>query len=221
MFLTNNTGIFKVSKHALTLAKVLIVMRPQHRTNEEILKIARDVFTKNGPQSSVEDIAKLVGISQPALFKRFGTKQNLLIEALKVPTHLPWENKALSDIDNRSFVEQYTELVLEVRTWFAKLQPLLSAIKFSGIPTKDIMKDHTEPIPVRSARLVSDWLKRCNDKNLIRDMDYKIAAKSTLGYINSEITVSGLMKVEKSEQEICTEIKSLVEFLWQGMKPKE
>lgn len=59
--------------------------RPKSIETEDILAIARDVFLAEGGLGSTKEIARRAGISEPALFKRFGTKNALFFAALAPP----------------------------------------------------------------------------------------------------------------------------------------
>ena len=50
-------------------------MRPQQVTDKDILEVAQRVFLKDGYAAPVSAISNELNISQPALFKRFGTKK--------------------------------------------------------------------------------------------------------------------------------------------------
>ena len=58
------------------------MVRPRLFSDAEILQVARRCFLEHGPAVSTTVIASEVGLSQAALFKRFGTKQNLMLLAL-------------------------------------------------------------------------------------------------------------------------------------------
>jgi AcrR family transcriptional regulator len=50
---------------------------------EDVLEAAREVFAEQGLMSSTDEIARKAGISQPYLFRLFGTKKELLIAAIE------------------------------------------------------------------------------------------------------------------------------------------
>ena len=57
--------------------------RPRTVSDEDVLAAARKVFLARGPGAPVSDIAARVGLSQPALFRRFGDKNEILRRALE------------------------------------------------------------------------------------------------------------------------------------------
>ena len=56
--------------------------RPKTISDVDVLAAAREVFLNRGPNVSTVEIAKRVGLSQPALFQRFGDKASLFLKAM-------------------------------------------------------------------------------------------------------------------------------------------
>ena len=65
------------------------MVRPKQVTDEDLLKIALKCFLEHGPNVSAQIIADRAGLSQPVLFKRFGTKEELFLRAVAPPEHQP------------------------------------------------------------------------------------------------------------------------------------
>ena len=57
-------------------------MRPKIKTDEQLLAAARSAFIEFGGAVSTTVIAENAGVSQATLFKRFGTKEQLMKRAL-------------------------------------------------------------------------------------------------------------------------------------------
>jgi AcrR family transcriptional regulator len=56
--------------------------RPRLIPDESILAAAREVFLARGSAATVVEVARRVGLSQAAIFKRFPTKQELFLAAM-------------------------------------------------------------------------------------------------------------------------------------------
>jgi len=54
--------------------------------DEALLRIAREVFVRDGASGPTTEIARLAGVSEATLFKRFSTKAALFIAAMAPPT---------------------------------------------------------------------------------------------------------------------------------------
>ena len=59
--------------------------RPRLITDEQILQTMRASVLEHGPAVSLDLVAEKLKVTGPALLKRFGTRQALMIEALKPP----------------------------------------------------------------------------------------------------------------------------------------
>ena len=64
--------------------------RPRQVSDEDILTAAKEILLEHGAKASTTAIAKAVGLSQAALFKRFGTKLDLVKAALAPKTPRQW-----------------------------------------------------------------------------------------------------------------------------------
>jgi len=54
-------------------------------SDEQVLAIARDMFTEHGHTVSTKDIALAAGVSESTLFQRFDTKADLFFDAMVPP----------------------------------------------------------------------------------------------------------------------------------------
>src|SRR6185295_7650575 len=59
--------------------------RPRLVSDDEIRSAVRKGVLEQGPQVSLDLIADRLGVTAPALFKRFGSRNALLLAALKLP----------------------------------------------------------------------------------------------------------------------------------------
>lgn len=194
-------------------------MRPRQTTDAEILETAREVFLKHGPKAAVSEIAEILGISQPALFKRFGTKKNLLLEAFKLPVDVNWYKIAEKGPDDRPFTEQLTDLAIEIHASLTELIPLIQATHQSGIHPKEFMLEMDEPPPLKARRLLAEWLERCFTKGLIRQTDFHIAAGSILGLVQMDTITTAFMNDQHLPYRM--QIAQCTDFIWHGLKPED
>lgn len=63
--------------------------RPRIIDDEPLLAIAREVFVREGAFGSTREIAQRAGVSEAALFKRYGTKAGLFLAAMAPPAADP------------------------------------------------------------------------------------------------------------------------------------
>jgi len=57
--------------------------RPRRVSDEEVLSSVRRAVLEHGPSVSMDHIAAELGVTPPAIFRRFGSRNELLIAALK------------------------------------------------------------------------------------------------------------------------------------------
>lgn len=121
--------------------------RPKQVTDEELLKIALKCFLEQGSSVSVQIIADRAGLSQPALFKRFGTKEELFLRALSPPERMPiieWLEDSPSPGPFRPQLAELLEQVMEMLTW---VLPQVQLLRDSRIPRKTVMSRYKTPPP--------------------------------------------------------------------------
>jgi AcrR family transcriptional regulator len=84
--------------------------RPPKITNEEILTAARQVFLEEGFGASTLAIAEKAGISEASIFKRFGTKEGLFIEAMGVFDTPQWVKNLSNQQPTADIKSELTEI---------------------------------------------------------------------------------------------------------------
>ena len=189
-------------------------MRPQTVSTEEILKVAREVFLERGTSVSVQVIADRVGISQPALFKRFGNKEKLLQSAFKNSPTPEWLKMVEAGVTDEPIEDQLFRITRALVDFFEMLHPIIRMMKSSGISHFDMLKTGKEPVPNKSIRLLSNWFEECNSKGLIPKTDYRMAASALIGIIHIEVFSSFLKNKNSSKLDIDdTYIKNSVSFV--------
>lgn len=90
---------------------------------EEVLRVAQEVFSRRGLHgTSTEDIAEAAGISQPYLFRLFGTKKKLFVATVErcLADTLELFRSAAGDLRGEEALqamgEAYVQMVLTDRT---------------------------------------------------------------------------------------------------------
>ena len=163
-------------------------MRHKSMSDEELLSIARQVILEHGTSVSVQKIADAAGLSQPALFKRFGTKKNIIQEAFKNPKIPKWITLVEKGISKEAPLDlQLLEITKSIVTFFNDLNPIIRVMKSSGISHLDLLSNgEEESLPAKGVRLLSEWFERCHNKGLIKEVNYRVVASSLLGMVQVE-----------------------------------
>lgn len=160
--------------------------RPRTVSDAQVLEAARRCFVEQGPQCPISKVASLVGVSPPALFKRFGSKRALLLAAL-MPTEPPrWVTQLAEGPDERSLVEQIREVADRALRFFDEIAPVLATLRSAGIEPREIMQRFQEPPPVLAIAGLAGWLERCHKRGLVRAVDFRLTALSFVGAMHSK-----------------------------------
>ena len=116
-----------------TAAPAPRVRMPRAQREEQILRIAEEVFAERGFQATtMEDIAERVGVTKPLIYEYFGSKEGLLSACitrartqLRVATEAAWQevgpNAPLEDVF-RAGVRAFFEFIDEHATAFVLIQ---------------------------------------------------------------------------------------------------
>ncbi len=157
--------------------------RPRTVSDEQILDAARRLIRTRGPHVPVEAIAAEVGVSQQAVLKRFGSRDQLLIQTLRPPPTPAFFAALQEGPDQRPFVEQLADISVAVASLIATQAQDFAALRWSSASIKDVLvPPDAPPAPLAAVQQVSSWLQRCADRGLIRhDVDVEATALALIG----------------------------------------
>ncbi len=167
--------------------------RPRQVTDEQILEAARRSVLEDGAQVSLDAIAQRLGVTSPALIKRFGTRENLFIAAL-VPDQSELD-ECFDDADaERSFPEQLESLIDRLSDYFARTMPRMMALRECGVSDEVIRERIKLPIPVRAVDRTTRWLEAMKRDRLIDGDMLATAASAIVGAISMRMISAHLSK---------------------------
>ena len=171
------------------------MVRPRQISDEDILEVARDCFLELGPGVSTTVIADRLGVSQAALFKRFGTKNQLMISALTPPADPPMFQLMRRGPDpDVDLWDQLEAIGLAMASFFEQLVPCMMALKASGVDLKEMLKSHYEiPPPVAGQRALAGWFSRGVAQGRIHEGDPDALAMHFLGALNVRAFLSHML----------------------------
>lgn len=159
--------------------------RPSLHSDQELLEVARSTFLELGPGVSTQVIAERAGVSQATLFKRFGSKDTLLVRALRPPECPPFAALLDEGPDKRPFAAQLREVLGEMDRFFVEMAPAIGLLRSLGRDHAEDLLDYDEPPPLRAHRSLSAWLARATERGLLREIDHDAAALMLMGSFHS------------------------------------
>lgn len=194
--------------------------RPRTISDSQILEIARECFLEQGPSVATDVIAERLGVSSQALFKRFRSKQELMLAAV-APSGTPdWIPLVEAGPDERPLVEQLTEILQKLADFFVEISRAVSVLRFSGIEPKELMNGYSEAPPVRDIRVLSGWLQRAADRQLIRHLDNRATAMMMLTSMHGPAMLTDMLGRHPTGHSQDEYVSFMVNLLMQGMVPR-
>ncbi len=192
--------------------------RPRQVSDEAILAAARIVFLEHGPSASTQAVANAVGLSQPALFKRFGTKAELMLKALLPKRDPEWMILVASGPSlGAGGREQLVELIMRMNAFFTEYAPCFGTLRASGLHHSDVMARFDEPPPRRAHRLISEWLERAATLGLMRPSRFSSVALSLIGSIQGRVMLEHTAQLPVPADFLDT----VVDVYWATLSPEE
>ena len=135
-------------------------------------------------------IAEKLGVTSPALLKRFGTKEELLCEALAPPENPPFLATIEAGPTDSPLDEQMLELAREIATWLRSMTPRFAALRASGLMYQMIRKKFDVPPPVRTLHALTDWFSRAAERGLVKPNQAGTMASMMLGSLHIRIFIT-------------------------------
>jgi AcrR family transcriptional regulator len=194
--------------------------RPRETSDDEMLEAARACFLEHGPLTSTMVIAERLGVSQAALFKRFGTKEQLMLAALAPPARMPWLDRVEAGPDGREVREQLRELAHLILGYFQTMVPRLSVLRAAGVGVEQFLRLAETPPPVMGHRAVAGWLLRARERGLVGPCDASDVAHIFLGALHIRPFHQHIAGSFFSAEGNDTYVETLVRVLWRGLAPE-
>lgn len=195
--------------------------RPRTVSDDTILEAARAVFLEFGPSASTTTIAERCGLSQAALFKRFGTKHDLMFKALAppdVPTFVAQLDAG--PVPGEPMQEQLRSVSRVIARFFRDMVPCLMVLRTSDMDLMEQFAQMDVPPPVRAHQAVHGWLQRGMDAGELRMGDPVSMTASLLGAFHMRAFLTHLTHQPYDDVALDAYVDSVVDSLWNGLAPE-
>ncbi len=202
--------------------------RPRQVSDEQVIEAARAVFMEHGPKAPVSMIAGRVGLSDAALFKRFGTKQDLLLAAL-LPPEVP---VFMSLLDAGPVPGDVREQLIEIGTTIAealgRMIPCLSILHAAGLDHRQAFERYDVPPPIRAQRSFAAWIRAAQEQGAIGDhVDPDTVAMTVMGAMHFRTFLCGVVGAAHRGKGCVEHLpdarqygRNVIESLWAGIAPR-
>jgi AcrR family transcriptional regulator len=167
--------------------------RPPKITTEEIIAVARQVFLEQGAGASTLVIAERAGISEAAIFKRFGTKQALFLASMGISDNHPWIGVLSQDMPTAAIRTDLIEICSQILEFYQDVMPRVMMMMNQG--NTSFPPPMLDPPPIRDTQLMAGYLERAIDKGYIKPCNAITVAHAIVGGINSYVIVQNMSKL--------------------------
>lgn len=191
--------------------------RPRLISDEQILGTMKASVLERGPNVSLDVVAERLGVSTPAILKRFGTRQELMVAALKPAEHPAWMSLAEAGPDDRPFAVQLEEVLTAITEFFAEAMPCMVALRESGIPNHVIWAN--KPPPVKGLNILTAWMGRAKDKGLVATDAVETAATALIGSIQTRAFMAHLTQKPFTAKAQATYVREVTQLFVRALAP--
>jgi AcrR family transcriptional regulator len=202
------------------------MVRPKTISDDDLLKIAGECFMEEGPHVATRVIAERAGISQPALFKRFKTKENLLMAALTtkdtvqlVLSNIGWLTKHPT---RDPLQPQLEELLTRVWKILLEIIPRMIALHAhkaakGALDPRRLISAFKTPPPIKMLEAVTGFVERAQKNNQIqKNLDARIVAMNIMGPVQGRVFFQQIMGLQMDDKSNKNFIKQTASTLCNG-----
>jgi AcrR family transcriptional regulator len=191
--------------------------RPRQVSDDEVLEAVRRAVLELGPQVSIDHVAERLGITGPALFRRFGSRERMLVAAL-APADPPFLRQLEAGPDDRPVFDQLVEIFDEIGRWVASSLPCVTALRESGITFEQLGWDE-DPPPLKMALALRGWLERAHRRGLLHMESADVVATAMLGAIQAPVFLRHVVKSTVSSSETAAFAENFARLFLRGIAP--
>jgi AcrR family transcriptional regulator len=139
------------------------------RNRVALLAAAREVFSENGLDASLDEIARRAGVGNATLYRRFPTRQDLIaaVFADRKATQVDLAERALENADPWSGFVEYVTAVCELQSTNRGLGELLVTLNFDG-------DERIAQLRATAQRRARELIRRAQDAGALR-ADFDLA----------------------------------------------
>jgi len=158
--------------------------RPSSISNEQILKAAREIFLERGPGATTHEIAARAGISEGTIFRRYESKDALMIAAMSPPTKIPWISLAEEIAGHGDARDNLLRLSREVLAFYRELLPCMTFMLSCHISPIEFCKQMDEPPPAQALGAMLRFFVAEQARGALQTKNPEISARMLLAALH-------------------------------------
>lgn len=191
--------------------------RPRLITDEQILRTMRAAVLQHGPAVSLDLVAEELGVTSPALLKRFGSRQNLMIAALRPPDESEWVQP--QPPDDRPLLVQLEAMLTTYWEFLSEVVPCVMALRESGIDAR-LWRQPNFTGPRKAVEWIERWLTTAKAQGLVDFADAESAASSMLGALQVRTLTAHLSRQSMATRLHRRYLHGLAVFFTDALTPR-
>ncbi len=197
------------------------MVRPRQFQDKDLLAAARSCLIEHGPGVSTTLIAVKAGVSQATLFKRFGTKQDLLVAALAPrpdPTLLALLAKGPT---GAPMPVQLEALATALVAFFEQMLPCIMTLRAAGLSPREVFPDGVESPLVATRRLLGQFFASAQAQGRLTGSAPAALALQFIGASKELAFQRYVFPDSAPDLSTSAYAQNLVRSFWAGCRPPE
>jgi len=198
--------------------------------DDELIRVARDVFRETGHTATTRDVARAAGISQAVLYQRFGSKEDLFLRAMT--PELPDVAALLGPYPPRSAKADLRRIAERLAEFFAAMMPtLLHVLAHPDLGAGRLKQWHTRLPFVPIAHGLAERIRRLQADGQIAQVNAEAAAHTLIAAVHTVALLETMPHGGHANHGAhashgahadhpATQLGAVVEVLWSGLAPR-
>lgn len=193
-------------------------------TNERLLSAAREVFLAEGIRATTAMVAARAGVSEALIFKRFGTKNALFVEAMRtefIDADQAWLLELEARAGHGDVREHLIAAGIDGLAFFERLIPMIM-MSWSNLDDSQVAEHHarSNAPPFETRRRVEAWFENELRLGRIRPCDSEILARFYLGSLYSFASWNTTLGAHDPRPlGAAAYVRGVVDLIWRGIRP--
>ena len=182
--------------------------RRRQVSDRQISAAAREVFLDRGAKAPVAMVAKKLGVSTATLFQRTGSKQQLMLMALRT------EGSAVTELERGlqpgvPVREQLHSVLMEINEYLGSIISASLTLRAARIEA-----ELPEPTPSRVRAMLVSWLAQATTAELLVVQDLRTTADVLIGTLESRHIHAYMQQLQLSSQQHREYISAILEVVF-------
>jgi AcrR family transcriptional regulator len=192
--------------------------RPKTISDDEVLRIARNVFREHGHTATTREVAQAVGISEAVLYQRFGSKDDLFFAAMHARG--PDLEELLGPEDPPDDAQEYLRAIVErLVKYFAEVIPLALRVMTHPSFNPATLSRTTPGGPAELREGLAKRLASLARRQRLNADNEAVVARLLLSLAHDWGLRSAF--AHKSPTPNDRELQAMVDVLWEGLRNRD